>query len=73
MLFPVECKIKERPGKGDTQEIERLRKFYGKDHVPQAYVACPTEASFDIEPGIAAVSGWETWPLEVPQSNRRPS
>jgi predicted AAA+ superfamily ATPase len=66
MLFPVECKIKERPGKGDTQGIERLRKFYGKDHVPQAYVACPTEASFDIEPGIAAVSGWETWPLQVP-------
>ncbi|MBN1105219.1 MAG: ATP-binding protein [Deltaproteobacteria bacterium] len=66
MLFPVECKIKDRPGKEDTQGIERLRKFYGKDHVPQAYVACPTEASFDLEPGITAVSGWEIWSLQVP-------
>ena len=62
-LVPVECKVKELPGKRDIQGIERLRKFYGKDHVPQAYVACPTDASFDLEPGITAVSGWEVWPL----------
>jgi uncharacterized protein len=64
-LVPVECKVKELPGKRDIHGIERLRKFYGKDHVPQAYVACPTDASFDVEPGIAAVSGWEVWPLQV--------
>jgi hypothetical protein len=30
---------------------------YGKDQVPQAYVACPTDAFFDLQPGITAVPG----------------
>jgi hypothetical protein len=67
LLFPVECKIKELPGRKDIQGIERLRRFYGKENVPQAFVACPIDASFDIEPGITVVSGWETCPLELPR------
>lgn len=66
MLFPVECKITEMPGSRDIHGIERLRRFYKKDHAPQAFVACPIDAPFDIEPGITAVSGWETWPLQIP-------
>lgn len=65
-LFSVECEIKERPGKKDIQGIERLRKFYGNDHEPQAFIASPIDASFDVEPGITAVSGWEPRPIEVP-------
>lgn len=33
------------------------------EEVPRAYVACPTEISFDLENGTTAVSGWEVWPL----------
>jgi hypothetical protein len=64
-LIPVECKLKERPGKKDLTGIERLRKFYGKDQVPKAYVACPTDALFDLQPGITAVPGWQVWSLEI--------
>ncbi|HHP7234832.1 MAG TPA: ATP-binding protein [Desulfobacterales bacterium] len=63
VLFPVECKVKELPGKKDIRGIERLKKFYGSDHVRQAFVACPTDTSFDVEPGITAMRGWEVWPL----------
>ena len=40
-LIPVECKLKELLGKKDLTGIERLKRFYGKKQVPQAYVACP--------------------------------
>jgi hypothetical protein len=26
-------------------------------------VACPTDTSFDVEPGITAMCGWEVWLL----------
>jgi len=64
-LIPVECKLKELLGKKDLTGIERLRKFYGKDQVPQAYVACPTDAVFDLQPGITAVPGWQVWSLDI--------
>ena len=64
-LIPVECKLKELPGKKELTGIERLRRFYGKDQVPQAYVACPTDAFFDLQPGITAVPGWQVWSLEI--------
>ncbi len=63
-LVAVECKLKELPERRDAAGIERLRKFYGTSEVPQAYVACPSQVSFDIVPGVGAVCGWETWPLE---------
>jgi uncharacterized protein len=62
-IAAVECKIKERPQQKDLQGINRLRKFYGEEEVPKAYVACPTDIPFDLQHGATAVSGWEVWPL----------
>lgn len=62
-IAAVECKIKEKPERKDLHGIGRLRKFCGEEEVPKAYVACPTEISFDLEDGATAVSGWEVWPL----------
>ena len=62
-LFPVECKLKEVPEKKDLAGIRRVKSFYGKEQVRQAYVACPADSPFDIEPGVAAVPGWQVWPL----------
>jgi hypothetical protein len=63
-LIAVECKLKERPQAKDIQGIRKLEKFYGPEEVAKAYVAVPADGSFDVEPGITAVSGWEAWPLE---------
>ena len=62
-IVAVECKTKEKPERKDLHGIERLRKFYGEEQVPKAYVACPTDVSFDLDHGTTAVSGWEVWPL----------
>jgi hypothetical protein len=62
-IAAVECKIKEQPQRKDLQGIERLRRFYEKEEVPRAYVACPTDVPFDLERDTTAVSGWEVWPL----------
>jgi uncharacterized protein len=62
-LIAVECKIKERPDRKDVQGIERLRKFYGEAEVPKAYAACPIDTSFDLQPNITAISGWQVWSL----------
>jgi predicted AAA+ superfamily ATPase len=64
-LAAVECKIKELPARRDLQGIERLKRFYSQEDVARAYVACPADVSFDIEPGVTAVSGWQVWPLEM--------
>lgn len=63
-LFAVECKVKELPARRDLRGIERLKKFYGREEVARAFVACPAEVSFDIEPAVTAVSGWKVWPLQ---------
>ena len=63
-LIPVECKIKELPELKDLKGIKRLRRFYGKDQIAQAYIACPTDApNYDLQPGTTVVSGWEVWSL----------
>ena len=62
-LFPVECKLKERPGAKDLQGIVRLQGFYGKSQTPRAFIACPVEAAFDLQSEITVVPGWQTWPL----------
>jgi hypothetical protein len=64
-IVAVECKTKEKPERKDLHGIERLRKFYGEEQVPKAYVACPTDVSFDLNHGTTAVSGWEVWPLRL--------
>jgi predicted AAA+ superfamily ATPase len=63
-LAAVECKIKELPEKKDLHGIQRLNTFYDRKEVSRAYVACPAEVSFDLEPGVTAVCGWQVWPLE---------
>jgi len=63
-LIAVECKLTERPDEKDVRGIRRLKAFYGDDQVIRAYVACLAEPSFDIVPGVTAVNGWETWPLD---------
>jgi predicted AAA+ superfamily ATPase len=70
-LFPVECKLKEIPGKKDLQGLERLKKFYGEDQVAQSYVACPIDIAFDIQPQVTAVPGWEVWKLQVSEGRSR--
>jgi hypothetical protein len=62
-LYPVECKLKEKPGKKDLKAIRRLRKFYGEEQVSRAYVACPVDSPFDLEPGITVEPGWQVWPV----------
>ena len=60
-LFPVECKLAERPDEKALQGIRRLKAFYGHDLVKRAYVACPVSAPYELAPGVTAVSGWKTW------------
>jgi hypothetical protein len=62
-LFAVECKLKEKPEAKDPQGIKRLKDFYGADLVSHAYIACPAEACFDLDPGVTVVSGWQPWTL----------
>ena len=62
-LFAVECKLSEHSDKKAVRGIKRLKKFYGNEHIVRSYVACPVEMSFDIEPGVTAISGWKTWEL----------
>lgn len=62
-FIAVECKLKERPGGKDLQGIRRLKKFYGEEEVSHAYIACPIDMAFDLEPNVTAVPGWETWPI----------
>ena len=62
-LYPVECKLKEKPGKKDLKGIRRLRKFYGEELVSRAYVAGPVDSPFDLEPGITLEPGWQVWPV----------
>lgn len=64
-LIPVECKINEKPGAKDLRGIESLRRFYGKEEAPKAYVAYPGDVSFDLEADVSAASGWEVWPLDA--------
>lgn len=63
-LIPVECKFKELPQKRDIKGIMRLKTFYGSEHVSRGFIACPIDMAFDLEPGVTAVPGWESWPIE---------
>ncbi|MCF8109038.1 MAG: ATP-binding protein [Desulfohalobiaceae bacterium] len=58
-LIAVECKLKERPASEDLKGIQRLQAFYGRDEVVKAYLACPVDMPFDLEPGITVTPGWE--------------
>ncbi len=62
-LIAIECKLTERPDQKALRGIKRLRKFYGEEQISQAYIACPIEQAFDIEPGTTAISGWTSWEI----------
>ncbi len=62
LLYPIECKWKERLDKSDAKGIAKLRKFYG-DSVGPASIACTTEIAFDVAPRVTARSGWKPWDL----------
>lgn len=61
-LYPIECKLAERPSGHAVRPIQKLRDLYGET-VAQAFVACTTESRYDLGPGVTAVSGWRTWDL----------
>ena len=60
-LIPVECKWKERPDRGDTTGIRRLRALYGSA-VAKAYIACTTTSAFQVTSDVTAVPGWRLQP-----------
>jgi uncharacterized protein len=62
-LFPVECKLAERPDRRALQGIARLKAFYGDDVAEKGYVACPVPAAYELDPGLTVVSGWKVWSL----------
>jgi len=63
-LYPVECKLAERPDAKALQGIRKIRAFYGSEQVERAYVACPISSPYEMAPGVTAVSGWKTWRVE---------
>lgn len=63
-LYPVECKLAERPDAKALQGIRKIRDFYGPEQVERAYVACPISSPYEVAPGVTAVSGWMTWAVE---------
>ena len=60
-LYAIECKLTEQPGKSDLRGIKALRKMYGEEHVPQAWIACPCREGYEISPTVEARSGWTAW------------
>ena len=63
MIFPIECKRKERPDKSDLKGIRKLKEMYGP-MVGPASVACLSRETYDIAEGVTARPGWRPWPLE---------
>ena len=68
-ITPVECKLSERPTRGDARGIARLRGFYGDETVARGFVACTAGSPFQLTDEVTAVSGWETWPLDDPATS----
>jgi predicted AAA+ superfamily ATPase len=62
-LIPVECKLAERPDGKDARGLIAVQKIYGEATAQRAYVACTTRSTFDLMPGVIAISGWKAWPL----------
>lgn len=60
-LTAIECKLTERPTGHDMRGLFRLAAFYGPNTIAHSYIACMTRNSYDLAPGMSAVSGWTTW------------
>lgn len=58
MLFPIECKLKEKPDRHDLKGINQLIRFYGSNEIGPAYIACRTSQAFNINQKVTAVPGW---------------
>lgn len=63
-LTAIECKLTGRPSRGDIRGLEKLQAMYGREFVPHAAVACTASARFDLETGVTARPGWDTWNLD---------
>ncbi len=62
-LYPIECKLKENPGKKDIRGIKKISNIYGEQNIAQAYIACRTSSPFLISENIMAVNGFSVWDL----------
>jgi len=63
-LVAIEIKLSERPSRRDLRGIDKVRQLYGDDAVLSAYVACTTEAPYEIGDGVVAQPGFEVWECE---------
>ena len=57
-LWPIECKLKEKPDRRDVRGVNRLRAMYGRDAIGTAYIACTTRQAYEVEADVMAVPGW---------------
>ena len=62
-LVAIECKLTNKPHRHHLQGLRKLRYFYGEDFVHKAFLACTTDAPFEIDEGVVAQPGWTTWDL----------
>lgn len=60
-LTAIECKLAEKPSAEDVRGIEKLRDFYGKSMVRNAFIACQTKQTYQITKDVQAQNGWLTW------------
>lgn len=60
-MIAVECKVSERPDAKALKGIRRIRKLYGEEKVPRAFIASPVKTAFDIDDEATVIPGWKTW------------
>ena len=60
MIFPIECKRKERPDKSDLKGIRKLKEMYGETVGP-ASIASLSRETYDIAEGVTVRPGWLPW------------
>lgn len=63
-LIPVECKLSEHPDDKDTKGISAITKFYGKDKIARALIACRTSERYQLASGTWAIEGSD-WSREL--------
>lgn len=60
MIFPIECKRKERPDKSDLKGIRKLKEMYGETVGPVS-IASLSRETYDIAEGVTVRPGWLPW------------
>ena len=64
ILFPIEIKWKQNPGKKDVRGMHKFIEMYGREAGGTNYVACTTSSTYAIESGIEAINAWDVWTLQ---------